>query len=57
MSTQAEKRYDTALELAADLEHWLADEPVSVYRESRLTRIFRWVKNHQHIAVLLRASC
>lgn len=50
MATQAEKRYDTALDLAADLEHWLADEPVSVYREPRLTSIFRWVKNHQHIA-------
>jgi serine/threonine-protein kinase len=50
MATLPEKRYDTALDLAADLEHWLADEPVSVYREPLLTRSFRWVKNHQHIA-------
>jgi len=50
MATDPDKRYDTALDLAADLEHWLADEPVSVYREPRLTRIFRWGKNHQHIA-------
>ena len=53
MATQPEKRYDTALDLAADLEHWLADEPVSVYREPRLTRIFRWVKNHQRIVLAI----
>jgi serine/threonine protein kinase len=30
MARNPEERYRTALELAADLEHWLADEPVSV---------------------------
>src|SRR5262249_1536385 len=28
MALQPEERYPTALELAADVEHWLADEPV-----------------------------
>lgn len=50
MATQPEKRYDTALDLAADLEHWLADEPVSAYREPRRATILRWVKNHQRLA-------
>lgn len=56
MSTQPVDRYDTALDLAADLEHWLADEPVSVYREPRLTSIIRWVKNHQHIAFVIAGA-
>ncbi len=56
MATQAVDRYDTALDMAADLEHWLADEPVSVYREPRLTSIMRWVKNHQHIAFAIAGA-
>ncbi len=50
MATQPEKRYSTALDLAEDLEHWLADEPVSAYQEPRVAEIFRWLKNHQRIA-------
>ena len=56
MATQPVDRYDTALDLAADLEHWLADEPVSVYQEPRLASIFRWVKNHQHIAFAIAGA-
>jgi hypothetical protein len=33
MALAASERYATALELAADVERWLADEPVTAYRE------------------------
>ncbi len=46
----------TALELAADLENWLADEPVSVYQRTSLDQNFRWVKNHQHIAFAIAGA-
>src|SRR5262249_35072609 len=42
-----EGRYATALELAAEVEHWLADEPVSAYREPWATRARRWLKRHR----------
>ena len=35
------------LALAADLEHWLADEPVSAYREPWTTRCGRWMRRHK----------
>jgi hypothetical protein len=42
-----EDRYGSALALAADVEHWLADEPVSAYREPWATRARRWVRRHK----------
>jgi tetratricopeptide (TPR) repeat protein len=41
MALRPEDRYATPLELAGDVERWLADEPVSVYREPILTRLAR----------------
>ncbi len=46
MGLRPEDRYTTPLELAADLERWLADEPVAVYREPLLTRLARWSRRH-----------
>jgi formylglycine-generating enzyme required for sulfatase activity len=40
-------RYATPLDLAGDLEHWLADEPVSAHREPWTTRARRWVGRHR----------
>jgi hypothetical protein len=34
------------LELAADVEHWLADEPVAAWPESVFTRFLRWSRRH-----------
>ncbi len=50
MAFQQEDRYLTMRELAQDLEHWLADEPVSVYREPFAKRAARWARRH-HQAV------
>ncbi len=40
-------RYSTALALAADVERWLADEPVSAWREPFRLRAGRWMRRHQ----------
>lgn len=47
MALQPEKRYATALDLAADLEHWLADEPVAAYRDPLPARLGRWSRRHK----------
>src|SRR5205823_12924570 len=39
-------RYGGALELAADVEHWLGDEPVSALPGSVWTRAGRWARRH-----------
>lgn len=40
-------RYASALDLAADIEHWLADEPVTAFRDPPLAKLRRWVRRHQ----------
>jgi WD40 repeat protein/serine/threonine protein kinase len=47
MRMRPEERYATARELADDVEHWLADEPVSAWREPWSTRARRWLKRHR----------
>jgi serine/threonine-protein kinase len=47
MALQGRRRYDTVRELARDLRHWLADEPVLAYPESRLGRLGRWLRQHR----------
>jgi serine/threonine protein kinase/Flp pilus assembly protein TadD len=49
------RRYATALELAEDVERWLADEPVRAYREPRATRARRWVRRHRTLVTTLSA--
>jgi tetratricopeptide (TPR) repeat protein len=47
MALRPEDRYPTALALAADVEHWLADEPVTAYREPWSVRTGRWLRRHR----------
>jgi len=60
MALKPEDRYDSALSLSADVDRWLADEPVSAYREPWAVRIGRWGRRHRQLvtaaAVLLVAS-
>jgi serine/threonine-protein kinase len=49
MALEPERRYTTALELAQEVERWLADEPVRTYREPRLARLARWGRRHPAI--------
>jgi serine/threonine protein kinase len=47
MALAPSARYATALEVAADVERWLADEPVSAHREAWTTRSRRWMRRHR----------
>ena len=40
-------RYPSVRALAEEIEHWLADEPVSAWREPRRRRLERWVRRHK----------
>jgi serine/threonine-protein kinase len=50
LALKPEDRYASVLALAADLEHWLADEPLVAYREPWTARLGRWVRRHQTLA-------
>jgi tetratricopeptide (TPR) repeat protein len=60
MAPRPEERYGSALELAGEVEHWLADEAVAAYREPAAARLRRWVRKHPRrvtaVAVLLVAA-
>jgi tetratricopeptide (TPR) repeat protein len=47
MALKPEDRYASARALADDIEHWLADEPVSAYREPLPARLARWGRRHK----------
>jgi len=47
MALRPEDRYASALELAADVERWLSDEPVSADREPWRERAARWARRHR----------
>lgn len=47
MSFRPDARYESAQLLAKDIELWLADEPVSVWREPFSVRAQRWMKQHR----------
>jgi len=49
-------RYETPLELAHDVEHYLADLPVTAYREPVLRRLARWSRRHRTVAQLAAAA-
>ena len=47
MAVDPAGRYPSARALALDVEHWLADEPVSAYREPVRVRLRRWGRRHR----------
>src|SRR5262249_6784685 len=47
------ERYPSARALADEIEHWQADEPVSVYREPITVRLTRWGRRHRTLATSL----
>jgi serine/threonine protein kinase/tetratricopeptide (TPR) repeat protein len=56
MAHKPEQRYATALDVAADLEHWLADEPVSAWREPWTVRTRRWLGRHRTFVIAAAAT-
>jgi serine/threonine-protein kinase len=47
MALRVEDRYASAGAFGQDVERWLADEPVNVYREPLATRARRWARRHR----------
>ena len=47
MAMHPRDRYANALELAADVKRWLADEPVTAWREPLVNRARRWMRRRR----------
>jgi serine/threonine-protein kinase len=56
MALRPHDRYQSALALAADVEHWLADEPVSAWREPVRVRLGRWARRHKPAVAAVAAA-
>ncbi|MCG8584487.1 MAG: hypothetical protein MI757_07240, partial [Pirellulales bacterium] len=52
MANRRYARYATALELADDVQRWMAGEPVSTYTEHWRTRAIRWMGEHRRLSQL-----
>jgi serine/threonine-protein kinase len=50
MSLKPTDRYATATELAADVDRWLADEPVTAYPDPLVVKLVRWGRRHKPVA-------
>jgi tRNA A-37 threonylcarbamoyl transferase component Bud32 len=50
------ERYASARELGSELQRWLADEPVSAYRDPWPTRLTRWGRRHRTLAAVLAVA-
>ena len=48
LRSSASRRYAKASELADEIDRWLADEPVSVFREPIGARLARWARRHRN---------
>jgi serine/threonine-protein kinase len=47
MALKPADRYSSAKALGAEIEHWMADEPVSAYRDPWLERLGRFARHHK----------
>lgn len=56
MALEQRDRYQSPRGLADDIEHWLADEPVSAYREPAGERIARWTRRNRAWAQSIAAA-
>ena len=56
MALKPQDRYAGPRALAADVERWLADEPVSAYREPSWVRAARWSRRRPILALWLAVS-
>ncbi|MEN1679953.1 MAG: serine/threonine-protein kinase [Planctomycetota bacterium] len=56
MALRIDDRYATAGELALDVERFLADEPVTAYREPLPARLGRWARNHRGLVLSVASA-
>lgn len=50
MATDSADRYRSVADLSADVERWLADEPVTVHNDSVTVKVVRWVRRNRTLA-------
>jgi serine/threonine-protein kinase len=50
-----EQRYATARQVADEVRHWLADEPVAAYPDPVVTRLGRWGRRHRPLVTAAAA--
>ncbi len=55
MAVKPDDRYPAVKPLAEDIERWIADEPVSAYRDPIATRLTRWGRRHRSFAASVAA--
>jgi eukaryotic-like serine/threonine-protein kinase len=55
LAMKPEDRYPTALALAADVEAWLADEPIRTWPEPWNLRFRRWMRRHRPLVTAAAA--
>ncbi len=53
LALRPEDRYAGARDLADEVEHWLADEPVRALREPAHVRLRRWARRHRPLVASL----
>ena len=56
LARRPEDRYPSAKALADDVERWLADEPVSAYREPWTERFRRWTRRNRTLVSTVAAA-
>lgn len=56
MAQEPVARYASALDLARDIQRWLADEPVSCRPEPFLSRLGRWSRRHRTLVASALAT-
>ena len=56
MARVPEDRYPTPKDLTDDLERWMADEPVTAWREPFARRARRWARRNRTVVAALAAS-
>ena len=56
MATRPEDRYPTPRALADDLERWMADEPVTAWREPFAAAGRRWARRNRTVVTALAAA-
>jgi serine/threonine-protein kinase len=56
MAARPSDRYASPIELAREIEHWLADEPVTAWREPWTTRARRMLSRHRSLAIAVAAA-
>ena len=56
MARMPEDRYQSAMEMASDLERFMADERVAAYDEPFLASAWRWTRNHKPLVISSAAA-